>query len=45
MLSKETFHPLGDVKSVPLMEGQVSMTLDFFFFVLRERSVKLQFES
>lgn len=31
MLSKETFHPVEDVKSVLLVEGQVSSTLDLSF--------------
>lgn len=31
MLSKETFHPLEDMNSVLLMEGQVNIVLGFFF--------------
>lgn len=41
MLSGEAFHPLKDVESMQLMEGQVNITLDFF----GERGVRLQFES
>lgn len=30
MLSGEAFHPLKDMETMQLMEGQVNITLDFF---------------
>lgn len=41
MLSREAFHPLKDVESMQLMEGQVHITLYFF----EERGVWLWFVS
>lgn len=40
MLLGEAFHPLKDVESMQLIEGQVSITLDFL-----EKGICLQFQS